>query len=286
MTNRRTHRLAVLALVWPMLLLTACSSPDHGSSSGAAGSRPAYAAGPDSAADSADAKAAVAQSSQVRTRSVIATGTVDLRSSDIARVRDRIVALTDRLGGFLADEDTSTDTSGRARQSHLELRVPSAGFDTAMSRVGELGTLVRAKRSAKDVTTQVIDVDQRVRAQRIGLDRLETLLGRAGKLSDVLAVEQQITQRRGELDSLRSQQAYLRSQTSLATISVHLERSAPAAGHQTRTGFGYGLAKGWHGLTRVTVGAVTALGALLPFAVVLLVLAAPVALIRRRRPAR
>ena len=43
-----------------------------------------------------------------------------------------------------------------------------------------------------------------------------------------------------------------------------------------------GLSAGWHGLKRVPSGAATALGALLPFAVVILVLALPAWFVTRR----
>ena len=106
------------------------------------------------------------------------------------------------------------------------------------------------------------------------------LLGRARNLRDVLRIEDEITRRRADLDSLVQQQAWLRNQTSLATITVTVDRTPPAAAQQA-SGFVGGLQSGWDGLTSFVGGLVTLVGTLLPFTLLALVLA-PLAWVVRR----
>jgi len=149
-----------------------------------------------------------------------------------------------------------------------------------MDQLAGLGRLVDSSRKSEDVMTEVIDVDQRVEVQRKGLRRTVALLDRAESLADVLKIEDEITRRRADLDSLVGQQRYLRSQTSLSTITVSVDRALPARVAHTG-GFVGGLRSGWDGLTAFLGWVVTAVGTLLPFTLLLVVLA-PLAWVVRR----
>jgi len=115
--------------------------------------------------------------------------------------------------------------------------------------------------------------------------RVRQLLAQAQSIRDIMAIESELAQRQAELDSLTQQQAYLKDQTSMATIKVNIERKpdpkAPVA-EDDDTGFLAGLAAGWDGLEKTVVAVATVVGAVLPFAVVALLIGVPVWLLVRR----
>ena len=158
-----------------------------------------------------------------------------------------------------------------------------------MTALERAGTLENATRTAEDVTSQVIDTDVRIRAQERSLRRIEVLLDSAVSLPDVVRVESELTRRQADLDSLKQQQAYLADQTSMSTITVHVERArtgAPRPADDEPAGFLTGLEGGWSALTTFARGLATVTGAVLPFAVVLALLALPAWLLLRRLGAR
>jgi hypothetical protein len=186
-------------------------------------------------------------------------------------------------GGHVADENTTTDKKGDVTRSHLVVRVPSADFDQAMRALARVATLHSAVRKASDVTTQVIDVNARIAAERAGVRRLRELVSRTANLRALLAVERALTVRQGELESLRQQQAYLADQASQATITVDITRhttTPPPAEH--RGGFVGGLQHGWNAFTATVNGVLVTVGALLPFAVLLVLIGVPAWLVMRR----
>jgi hypothetical protein len=266
------------------LVLAGCGS-GASSSSKSAGSGGSVAASPGTADIPGRATSGSVENT-VQTRAVISTGSVDLISKNVSEVRDAVVALVAANDGLLADERTSTNKDGETTYAMLVLRVPTNQFGAVMNRLAKLGKLQSSTRKSKDVTTQVIDIDQRVQAQQVGLRRLEVLLGRAASLSDLLKVENELTARQGELDSLRAQQTYLRSQTSLATITVRIDHTAKPRRHVHTSGFLAGLDRGWHGLEAFVLSVSTLLGTALPFAVLAVVLGGPMwFLVRRSRRA-
>ena len=98
----------------------------------------------------------------------------------------------------------------------------------------------------------MIDTDVRVRAQEGSLRRVEQLLARARSLKDIVWIESQLTQRQAELDSLKSQQAWLSDQTSDSTITIDIERKhAPKVEEEEKdepAGFLVGLKGGMKAL--------------------------------------
>ena len=282
--------LALPAVLLVLLLaLAACRSgesasdeltSDSGGSASAA--EPSTGRADESGADvaSGSAKQAVAPLS----RAVISTGQVTLHSREIIKARAEVMRLVAAWGGTVSDEQTNSDARGRVTDSTLTLRVPTPRFSEAMTAFAGLGEVEQESRKSEDVTTRVIDNDARVRAAERSIRQIEALLGRATKLSDIISIESDLARRQADLDSLKSQQAYLEDQTSLSTINVYLSRSAPrATPPQDARGFVTGLENGWDALTGATVVLLTVVGAALPFALVLGLLGVPVWLVLRRR---
>lgn len=285
---------AVPALTMTMLLVAGCAG---GSGSGDSAAEPA--AGRDappaaqaesdglraldapqrdanSAAGDTDARAVP----DYRARSVISTGTMTLRSDDVGQAKFDLMKVVDGHRGEISDEQTETDDDGAISRSRLVVRVPSGDFDEAMDELAKLPAtdLRSAERTSEDVTTKVIDTDIRVRAQEKSIERIEALLARARSIKDIVWIESQLTRRQAELDSLKSQQAWLADQTSLSTITVFLEQTPdrPVVRKQRdQAGFLTGLDAGWGALVKAGTGLATVSGALLPFAVVALVLGVP-----------
>ena len=317
-TTNRLRRRALLPglglLLSLLFLFTACSGGDTaqpttaseagGVANDAPAPAPEAAAPQDSiqrnAADGFDTGAAASTSAGnpapdipvLQTRAVISTGTVTLRSKDVGQARFDVQKVVDAHRGEISDEQTATDANGRVDRSRLVIRVPSQFFDEVMQDLGKVAELRSAKRTSEDVTTEVIDIGVRVRAQEKSLERVELLLARAQNLREIIAIESQLTRRQAELDSLKAQQAYLADQTSLSTITVFLERTeTPAKVGEEKdeaAGFVAGFQKGWDALGGAATVLATVLGAVLPFVVLLLLLGVPTwllarSLLRRRR---
>jgi hypothetical protein len=217
---------------------------------------------------------------------VISTGTVSLQSDDVAAAKFDLMKVVDTYRGEVSDEETATGDDGELSRSRMVIRVPSDDFAEVMTELAQVpGTDLRsAKRTSEDVTTQVIDTEVRIRAQEKSLDRIELLLARAQTIRDIVWIESQLTRRQAELDSLKSQQAFLADQTSLATITVFLEQppeKPPVPEERDHAGFLAGLDAGWDALRSAGTALATVVGALLPFAVVLVVLGIPTWLLLR-----
>ena len=223
---------------------------------------------------------------------MIKTGSVALQSDDIGHVLIQVYGIVGGIGGDISREDTSTDAKGKAVRSTMVLRVPVEDFDTTLLQLSKLGTLVNRVSNAKDVTTEVADIDSRVRSAQRSIVTLRQLFDRANKLSDIIRLESELSQRESDLESLEAQQRSLDDRTTMSTITLTMElppvapTPKPVPRHDDKAGgFVSGIHQGWNALTETVRAVGHGLGVVLPLGTLALLLAALVYwLVRRFAP--
>ncbi|MET8683099.1 DUF4349 domain-containing protein [Streptomyces sp. NPDC004732] len=280
-SSKSTHRtFQVLAglLLAVALALTGCTGAgDTGSDSDGGGK----AAGIQAEGDGKGAEGSRpdapgdTESSSGKRKTPDLTGTHIIRTAKLTvRVKDVPSALAEAreaaedAGGLVGNENTSRDSKGRER-SHVVLRVPQDKYEDVLTALEGTGKLISRDAKAQDVTDQVVDVESRVTSQRASVARVRELMDRATKLSDVVALEGELSTRQADLEALLAQQASLKDRTSMATITLSLtESGTKAAAEDDDPSFGDALAGGWDAFVTALRWVAVVLAAVLPFAAV------------------
>jgi hypothetical protein len=203
--------------------------------------------------------------------------TVSIKHGEsVASKADQAEAIASGVGG---EVDTDDRTTGKYPSATLLLRVPPEDLGTVLHDLSGLGVEKSRHLSTRDVTSQVADVTSRVASARAAITRLRVLYEHAVKVSDVITIESELSNRESDLESLQAQQRALDAETSTATITLSLV-SAPPIKHKIapvrrhhRSGFVGGLLNGWDAFARGAAWIATAVGAVLPFAVLLAIIA-------------
>ncbi|HEY7451014.1 MAG TPA: DUF4349 domain-containing protein [Candidatus Limnocylindria bacterium] len=150
-------------------------------------------------------------------RSIIRTGEITVEVDDVAEITGQVRALALELDGFISSsfqgefEDSAT----------LTMRIPADRFDEAIEAVHDLGGEVKAEATREeDVTAVVIDLEARLENLRAAEAQYRELLDRATDIEDILAIQNQLFQVRGEIESMQAQLAYYTDQVELATLTV------------------------------------------------------------------
>jgi len=236
--------------------------------------------GPAAASGSAAQPAQPARQA-LATQSIIFTASLTVRSANVAAAASQATSLVSSEGGYVSSEQTSASPGDRTQPTvSLQLKIPVAVYQPTLSKLARLGAQVSLSEQAEDVTEQVADVNSLVTSAQDAISQLEALLKRAGSIADLLSVQDQINEQESSLEALQAQQRALAGETSYATVSMTLlgpkPARPPAKKHkrqQQHHGFVAGLASGWRSLRIVVSAVLTALGAVLPFAAVIVVLA-------------
>ncbi|MFB6986937.1 MULTISPECIES: DUF4349 domain-containing protein [unclassified Streptomyces] len=296
---RRSRMVLAAGLLAGLLALSGCGAGDSASDSGSGDSKKAVSAGERSAADAADGKAAqgpqeAGGSPAERKKSdalpvgthVIRTASLSVEVKSVPRAAAAARSVAESAGGLVAGEETERVDDTR-EMSHIVLRVPQGEYDAVLRDLAGAGKLLSRTSSAKDVTDQVVDVESRIATQRASVARVRTLMDRAEKLTDVVALEGELSSRQASLESLLAQQASLKDRTTLATITLDLSEPETAAkGGDDDPGFLDALGGGWHAFVTMLRWLAMAVGAAAPFLAAVAVLLLLWRLLRNRSAAR
>ena len=191
----------------------------------------------------------------------------------------RATSIVTAEGGYVSGEQAVVNPRDPARSTvSLQLKIPVADYAGTLSTLSTvLGTQTSLTQHAQDVTEEVADVSSLVSSAQAAITQLQALLKRAGSISQLLTVQQQISTQESSLEALQAQQRALSRETSYATLTVMLvgpqQRAVKKKAKTRQHGFVAGFAAGWRGLRLVVSGLLTGLGAVLPFAVVIAVAA-------------
>jgi Domain of unknown function (DUF4349) len=85
------------------------------------------------------------------------------------------------------------------------------------------GQLITTTRNTQDVTATYIDTQSQLKNLKAEQERLLTLVSHAAALSDILALDQRLTDVEGQIEQIESQLNSLTSQTSFYTITINLQ---------------------------------------------------------------
>lgn len=286
----------VIAALLGLLALGACTSSggslgnDSGGGTRAQVDRlPAHAPSPSGeraaapAGDRAPAKdaAPVLGAAKIRTAEL----TVAIRGAErVATKADAAGDIATRAGGEIDADDR---TAGASATATLRLRIPPEQLRATLRVLARLGKERSREMSTADVTARVADVDSRVASARGSIARLRALYASAKRVSDVIAVEGELSSRQAELESLEAAQRTLSRQTSMATVTLYLQTAdTQATSPKKRNGFLGGLERGWDGFVAAASWVATAAGTVLPFLVLVLVLGLAARLLGVRLPGR
>ena len=231
--------------------------------------------------------------------SAAATGPMIARTASLTIVVKNITdsrAALDRIlkqyQGYAAQLTVSTaaDSSPSLQAS---LRVPVSDLPAALSALRALGQVQNETQGGEDVTQQHTDLMARLNNARETEKVLQSILQKqAGKMDDVLAVEEQISQTRGQIEQMEADQQALEHRVAFASIDVQLTEeykaqltgSSTPVGTRLRNSFVTGIGNAGSSLLGLVVFVEEAGPVLLIWA---LILGLPVVLVvRRYRKAR
>jgi Domain of unknown function (DUF4349) len=220
------------------------------------------------------------------------TASLDLQVKDITMAAAQVRTIAAGLQAQVLNEQIGTGSPGGPVPlqttagslggfGSLTLSVPAERLDTALDQLSRIGTVQQRTLSSQDVTAAYVDTQSRLKTMRASLDRVRALMAQAKDLGQVVALEGELSQRESDLESLESQLGALTNSVDRSTLTVSL--STPAHEPVTTTGFVAGLGSGWDAFTASLRGLLAGIGAVLPFALFMALVAAPIMWWLRRR---
>jgi hypothetical protein len=167
---------------------------------------------------------------------IVKTGsmTLEVPAIDQALLKARTAILG--LGGYISGSEQSND--GDRAMASITYRFPAARWEDALDALRGLATKVVGLKTATDeVTGQVLDLGARIDNLKSTERALQAIMVKAVKIQDILDVQNQLTSVQGQIEELSTQQARLKDQAAMSTLTVLFQAPAVAAVKETTKGW-------------------------------------------------
>lgn len=238
--KRRSNYLLPFLLVTALLLSSCGRSNTQSSAAPSAAASPGYQSAP--AFDTSMQQAAAAgqapgdsvTTNALLNRKMVAHASLSLVVKDAQAAVTDMEAIMKDVGGFISDQNLYNQYSGDTPvlAGSVTLRVPAEALDATLTRLEALALQVGNRTiNREDVTDQYTDLDAQLRNLHATETELLAMLTEVrekpdAKPEDILAVFNQLTEIRGQIDQAQGRQNMLDNLIGLSTIDVTLSPDA------------------------------------------------------------
>jgi len=154
-------------------------------------------------------------------RLIIQDTSLSLQVKDVSKTIAEIEESAKSFGGFLINSNLSKPES--AASGSISIRIPEEKRKEALNSFKNMAVKVVSESVfGNDVTDQYVDIESRLEVLNKTKIKYEDILQKAEKVTDLLAVQQQLTNLQSQIDSLKGQQKYYEQSAKLSKIVIYL----------------------------------------------------------------
>lgn len=143
--------------------------------------------------------------------------------TDIDAAVDQVQTILQQAQGDMLSLQDHRSPEGTAQQMTLTLRVPQAELDTVLNALRPLGTVQQQSLTAEDVSSQLVDLDARLKNLRQSEAALLKIMERSGEISHVLEVARELSTVRESIERMAAQQQNLKRQVAFSQVYLTLQ---------------------------------------------------------------
>jgi PKD repeat protein len=155
---------------------------------------------------------------------IVRTANMSLVVEDVAHSIDQIADLAKSHDGYVVS--SGVWRNNETIYGNISIRVAVGSFDATIGALGGLASKVTSETtSSQDVTEDYVDLDAQLRNLQATETQLLALMVKAEKVEDILAVQQQLTQVRGQIEQIKGRMQYLERTSSSSLITIDLQEA-------------------------------------------------------------
>jgi len=153
-------------------------------------------------------------------RLIVKTGSLSMVVSDVRSAIAAVSKYAIEKKGFVVSSNVAKEDL--ALTGEIVIRIPSAQFDAGVAQVKTFGQVESESVTGQDVTSEYVDLGSQLKNLNATESQLLSIMQRAVKIEDVLAVQEQLTQVRGQIESIQGRMKYLKESAQLSSLTVYL----------------------------------------------------------------
>lgn len=130
-------------------------------------------------------------------------------------------------GDVTSLDDASPRTAGAVHGAELAVEVPAERLDATLDVLAKLGTVRNRTIAADDLGDAIVDEEARLTNLRRAERDLRALMDRGGKVDEILGVQQNLSEVRGQIEQLAAQHEHDLHRVATSAIALSLSEDRP-----------------------------------------------------------
>lgn len=122
-----------------------------------------------------------------------------------------------------ANESGNNIYGTSTRTAYYVIRVPEEKLSGILSAVGNLGTVTSKTYIEEDITLTYVDVESRIKTLETERETLLSLLEKAGNLSDIISLEQRLSEVNYDIESYTSRLRTYDNKITYSTLNINVQ---------------------------------------------------------------
>ncbi len=161
-------------------------------------------------------------SSALSNRKLVRNATVELEIVSFDQAVQKITVFAADERGYVATSDSQKQANGKLH-GQIVVKILPENLDRLLQKLRGLGELKNQTIGTEDVTKAYFDTEARLKNGRVIEQRLiDMLKTKAGKVSDLLQVEKELSRVREEIEKMQGELKFWDSQVQFATVTISL----------------------------------------------------------------
>lgn len=157
-------------------------------------------------------------------RMIVRTGNMMLVVEDVPIAIDEITWMAGSFDGYVVSSRMWKE--GERLVGEISIRVLAEYFDNAISALREMAVDVISESStSKDVTEEYVDLSAKLDNLEATEKQLLVIMEKAETVEDILDVQRELTNVRGEIEQTKARMQYLEQTSATSLIEIYLEQS-------------------------------------------------------------
>lgn len=177
-------------------------------------------------------------------KKVITTVNLQFETAEFDKTDKDLNGILVKYNAYIENSSISSNNyssygSGNFRYANYVVRVPSTKVNEFKLEVVGIGNKINESTSKDDVTSQYADTESRLKVITIKEERILSLLERAERIEDIIALENQLSQTIQEKENLKSSLIILDDKVDFSTFYISIQETSKLTTQETiETTFG------------------------------------------------
>ena len=219
-------------------------------------------------------------------RKIIQNAEISLQVKNVPLAADKILDLSKQNGGYTVNSHIYRKEERVS--ANLAIKVPQQKLSSIIAAITAYGEVNDKVISSEDVTEEYYDSEARLKVLTAKETRLLSLLNKTSNITDIISIENELSQTRSDIEVLTGRLKYLSNATDYSLVNINLEQTVPGAVKAPQGTLGkaaQGLINSLNQLIQFASNLVVLLFVLLPWAFVLALLVLLARFIHKQRKA-